>query len=476
MEHSLSHPDPPARLGALKVIVRTLLCLLAVALAGQLKGAAFVHWNSDADQFSAQIEKLPVTKVLGMIRKQTGWKVYLEPGSKITVTAAFTNLSVRESLPKLAAGLNYALIPKPGGAPRLYVYRTQSDAASDEIEAVANEESPESDPRIKTELVVRLKPGSKLSPEALAKLTGGKLVGRIDSLGAYRLSFDSEEAAAAAREILQNQEDVAGVENNMRIERPDTSLAASGVTAAPFNLTPKVSTDCDKVIVGLVDTAVQGVPSQFQQFLLPSLSVVDGKSTSDQLAHGSAMAETILRTVAAMEKQNTSTVKILPVDVYGGSATSSTFDVARGIDAAIKGGANVINLSLGGAGSSGLLQDLIHSITGQGALVFGAAGNQPVTTPTYPAAYTDVWAVTAASAPGQIASYANRGSFVDLMAPGTSYVPYNNQLWSVSGTSPATAVASGMAATLWSHCQTASQITTQLKANLPFDDGSAGGQ
>ncbi|HTI70690.1 MAG TPA: S8 family serine peptidase, partial [Candidatus Limnocylindria bacterium] len=204
---------------------------------------------------------------------------------------------------------------------------------------------------------------------------------------------------------------------------------------------------------------------------LPGQSVVDCKSAGGQLGHGSAMAETILRTVAALEKGNSSTVKILPVDVYGCSETSTTFNVAKGIETAVKGGANVINLSLGGSGDSALLQELIHSITAQGALVFAAAGNTPVTTPTYPAAYTDVLAVTAASAPGQIAPYANRGSFIDLMAPGTSYVPYNNQMWAVSGTSPATAVASGAAASLWSRCIGSAQISSQLRASMPFSGG-----
>ena len=49
---------------------------------------------------------------------------------------------------------------------------------------------------------------------------------------------------------------------------------------------------------------------------------------------------------------------------------------------------------------------------------------------------------------GQVADYANRGSFVDLMLPGTSVVPYDGQSWAVTGTSTATAFASGIAAGL----------------------------
>ncbi len=47
---------------------------------------------------------------------------------------------------------------------------------------------------------------------------------------------------------------------------------------------------------------------------------------------------------------------------------------------------------------------------------------------------------------GQIASYANRGSFVSLGAPGTSIIYYNNRPYYVMGTSASAAFTSGMAA------------------------------
>ena len=47
---------------------------------------------------------------------------------------------------------------------------------------------------------------------------------------------------------------------------------------------------------------------------------------------------------------------------------------------------------------------------------------------------------------GQLAPYANRGSFVTAGAPGISIFDFNGQQWSAVGTSSSTAVASGMAA------------------------------
>src|SRR6185295_15262896 len=77
-----------------------------------------------------------------------------------------------------------------------------------------------------------------------------------------------------------------------------------------------------------------------------------------------------------------------------------------------------------------------------------AAGNTPVTSPTYPAANPYVLAVTAGDRYGNIASYANRGDFVDVIAPGSTVVSYAGNSWYVAGTSPATAWATGLAASL----------------------------
>jgi len=181
--------------------------------------------------------------------------------------------------------------------------------------------------------------------------------------------------------------------------------------------------------------------------LLPAISVAgDDQSAPAQLTHGTAMAEAILQGVQTNIVGNKTAVRILPVDVYGPNPSTTTFDVGQGIYQAVNAGANLINLSLGGDGDSAFLHGLITSASKQGVVFLGAAGNEPVTTPTYPAAYPEVIAVTASDPAGQLASYANRGSFVSLMTPGTSLADYQGQAYVVTGTSSATAFASGFAA------------------------------
>jgi hypothetical protein len=146
---------------------------------------------------------------------------------------------------------------------------------------------------------------------------------------------------------------------------------------------------------------------------------------------------------------------------------TTTFELANGIYKAINGGAMIINLSLGSEGSTTMLYQVIQSGHEQGVLFFGAAGNQPGKTPTYPAAYPEVVAVTAGDARGNLAPYANSGDFVDVIAPGSATVNFNNQAWRVAGTSTSTAYATGMAAGLAEETkQSWAQIEAAIRKHL----------
>jgi thermitase len=112
------------------------------------------------------------------------------------------------------------------------------------------------------------------------------------------------------------------------------------------------------------------------------------------------------------------------------------------------------------------LAGLIQSSHQQGVLFFGAAGNSPTTAPTYPAAYPGVMAVTAVDRQGNLAPYANRGSFVDVAAPGASVVYYNGQSFFISGTSASTAFVSGSAAGIKAGGAAPAQVEAQLRERL----------
>jgi hypothetical protein len=440
------------------------------------KDDIFLGFNSKERKFTAAIDSAPVKKVMSKLGAATGWKVFIDPAAQHTVSAQFTNRATGEALRKLLGSLNFALVPQKDGPSKLLVFQNRAGDATELVEPT-KEKTARAKDLIKNELIVSLAKNSKRDIESLAKQLGAKVVGRNDKLRSYRLQFDSEEAAENARNQLASAPDVR-VDDNYRVREPENPGYQLADQPTPFNLTPDVNPDACNPIVALIDTQVQPLSPEKAAFLMAPVNIVGpGGATRPQAAaitgvrdtpvvplHGTSMAETILGSMAvAAGGETRSTVRILPVNVYGNSESTSTYEVTMGVYEAIKRGASVINMSLGGDGDSPLLDDLIAQARQRGVMFFAAAGNSPTTAPTYPAANPLVYAVTAGEQDGSIAPYANRGNFIDLIAPGTSFMDFNGTTYRVTGTSPATAIVSGAYATFASACNGEAAALAQLQ-------------
>lgn len=445
--------------------MKTLVAIFCLWIAVLFSAAAQTNsivWHKAADRVDADVHSLGLGQLLEQITTQTGWRVYVEPGATHTTSAKFVNLPSGEALRMLFGDLNFALVPQTNAAPHLYVFTTKMENATQLVRV------PQPAARhVPNELLVKLKPG--VNADELAKMYGAKVVGRMDKFGIYRLAFANAADAEAALNLLQNNTDVADAGYNYYFDPPPNSLALAYASRPPVNLQLNPPGNSGRVIVGLLDTQMQSLGPNLDKFILPSIPVVSDASTpanSSTLGHGTAMAETILEAMSAAGHGATS-AQILPVNVYGSSQDTTSWYVALGIQAAINNGATIINMSLGSSGNSSILDSLVQQAVKDGIVIFAAAGNQPVATPTYPAADPGVFAVTATQS-GQIAPYANFGSFVDLSAPGQSIVYFVNQPWLVQGTSVSTAFMSGMAAGLKAATsQTWPQIYASLKQNFP---------
>lgn len=432
--------------------LRGRLCLVATMALGMLllpwSGLAAQSLAHDRTQgtFSAHFNREALTNVLEELTRVTGWQVYLEPDTRLSVTVTFTNQPTGESLRRLLGSLSYALVPQPGQPPRLMVFHTSVEEATQLI--VARQKASQDSARIADELIVVLKPGQSM--EELAKSVGAKIVSSANSHNAYRLKFESEAAAQAARARLEQDPAVASVDNNYWVQRPgDIDLLRAG-GGRSLVLTAKPIGEGHPIVVGLIDTAVQSLGKDLDAFILKGISVAgEANVSSDSPTHGTAMAYDILTGLSQLlPPGQASSVRLVWVDVYGNNPQTTTFEVGLGALAAIQAGANIINFSLGGEGESTFLRDIFQSARQKGVLPIAAAGNVPGTVPVYPAAFPEAIAVTAGDRQGQIATWANRGDFVDAVAPGSSLVPYGGRTFFVSGTSTATAFASGYAAAL----------------------------
>ncbi|GIF20637.1 subtilisin family serine protease [Actinoplanes tereljensis] len=182
----------------------------------------------------------------------------------------------------------------------------------------------------------------------------------------------------------------------------------------------------DAVVVAVVDTGVNEV-SEIAGRVLPGYDFVnDDSDPSDDAGHGTAVA-----TVAAAAGNNGAAMvgvcwqcRILPVKVLGADGTGTYDNIAKGITYAVDNGADVINLSLGGAESSQLLDSAVQYAYAHNVVVVASAGNDSKTTRTYPAASIPAIAVAGSTQGDGRYSWSNYNAtadqWVDLAAPGSN--------------------------------------------------------
>lgn len=226
---------------------------------------------------------------------------------------------------------------------------------------------------------------------------------------------------------------------------------------------------------------VQG--AQAGQCLVHISSTVAGGENTDDNGHGTIIAGIIgaisdnARGIAGIAWN----VRLMPVKVLDSSGSGVSSDVAAGIVWAVDNGADIVNLSLGGASLEGnpVLSDAIAYAYKKSVLVVAAAGNDSSLTgsdldtkPVYPVCSDGsenmVLGVASVDMADKKTAFSNFGrNCIDLTAPGAAYFnsrddqrgmvstyydpkqPTKNNLYVyAAGTSMSAAIVSGVAALL----------------------------
>lgn len=148
--------------------------------------------------------------------------------------------------------------------------------------------------------------------------------------------------------------------------------------------------------------------------------------------------------------------KILNVRVVTSDGSGTWEWIMKGIVYAVRRGANIINMSLGGESYDYLLEQVINEAYNRGVILIASAGNDGTDRNNYPAAFDNVISVGATDEAGDRTDFSNHGWHVDFMAPGENiYValwdgePGNFDYW--RGTSFSAPIVSGLAALILSY-------------------------
>ncbi|WP_245566630.1 MULTISPECIES: type VII secretion-associated serine protease mycosin [Thermocrispum] len=236
------------------------------------------------------------------------------------------------------------------------------------------------------------------------------------------------------------------------------------------------------VVVGVVDTGVDGSIPQLKGQVLPGIDATTsgsgGRADDDCFGHGTFVAGII----AAKPVDGTGYVgvapgvKILPVrcavtDEPGKPDSLTPESMARGIRAAVDAGADVINVSASTTEQNEELADAVRYAASKDVVIVASAANTtdrgiPAT---YPAAYPPVIAVGAVDENGRPADFSQTGPFVALVAPGVKVHGLGrggHGHWTGSGTSYSAPFVTGVAALVRAYHPhlTAEQVKYRLLA------------
>jgi hypothetical protein len=214
------------------------------------------------------------------------------------------------------------------------------------------------------------------------------------------------------------------------------------------------------VTVAVLDTGVLAHPTFGENQVSHIDLVKDGKAWH---SHGTSVASLI----AGQDERVPGVApgaKILDIRVANEKGDSVSSVLALGVMEAINGGAHVINISMGGAEPSPLLQQAINQAIQRGVVVVAAAGNERMDTLAYPAGYPGVISMSSVDAQGKQATFSNGGNQKGYAAPSVGlYTAWDtDKMATVSGTSQASAVGAGIVATGLSRGETASTINNSL--------------
>jgi thermitase len=255
------------------------------------------------------------------------------------------------------------------------------------------------------------------------------------------------------------------------------------------------------VRIAILDSGVSCVHADLDTKCLEQVNFVTehGSPVDDLVGHGTHVAgiaaaktDNNIGTAGVAWEGTIGSLKVCYEDPWFGGLCEDD-DIAEAILYAAAAGYHVINMSLAGTLPSMTLENAVNSAWNDGLVLVAGAGNEYGTTKHYPAAYANVIGVAATDYYDNLASFStfsiDSDDWVSVAAPGHivfSAVPAelcglapDDPLgcydWK-SGTSMATPIVSGIAAMLWAHLSSPTNVLVRQSLENSADTVGALGQ
>lgn len=243
---------------------------------------------------------------------------------------------------------------------------------------------------------------------------------RLPNVGAERALRSRPGIRYVQRVVSRTQADAPAIPFAAGLSVPEWQW-----TAVHADLVPSwVQQAAHRITIAVIDTGADVLAPSIAAKSPVTWNIANGVSTvNDTVGHGTFVASLA---AGASDANGMSgfggDAQLMVVEANRGGAGFSDIDESNAIIWAVDHGANIINLSLGGAQTSQVERNAVDYATQHGVLLVASAGNsaQQGNPTVYPAALlgTSGLVVGASNTAGARAPFSTTGLFVDVLAPG----------------------------------------------------------